>query len=154
MKKILFKKPDQYAIVDDDDYEMLSKYKWHNNRGYPYTEALIDGQKKKLGMHRMVMGVKNGDKVQVDHINHTPHDNRKSNLRICTHAENVRNRKVIKSKTGYKGVWKHGKKFAAEVVHNGKRMYLGCYTTPEEAAKAYNRVAKEYHGEFAYLNKI
>ena len=93
--------------------------------------------------------------MHVDHINGNPLDNRKSNLRICTNAENQRNRGVNKNNTsGYKGVcWaKQNKKWKARIKHNGKLIHLGYYKDKEEAARAYDKKAKELHGEYAYLN--
>jgi len=93
--------------------------------------------------------------MQVDHINGNPLDNRRENLRICTRAQNTCNRKaVVNSKSGYKGVTKKNssRKWIPEIRKDGKKLYLGSYNTPEEAAKAYDKAAKEIFGEFAKLN--
>jgi len=93
--------------------------------------------------------------MHVDHINGNPLDNRKSNLRICTHAENSNNTGPRKNNTsGYKGVYwaKRNKRWLAQITHNGKQVYIGHYKDKEEAARAYDAKAKEFQGEFAYLN--
>ena len=93
--------------------------------------------------------------MHVDHINGNPLDNRKSNLRICTNAENQRNKGVYKNnKSGYKGVhwFKRDKKWQAQIKHNNKSIHIGLYEDKEEAARAYDKKAKELHGNFKNLN--
>ncbi len=110
-------------------------------------------------MHRFIIGVEDS-KVHVDHINHDTLDNRKSNLRLCTHAENGRKQK--KSQKGgsskYKGVYKYSdnrvKPFTAQIKFNYKRIHLGYFATEREAAIAYNKAALHYFGEFALLNDV
>jgi len=93
----------------------------------------------------------------VDHINGDNLDNRKKNLRLCTYAENNRNRKPLENKTSkYKGVGLNKnykiKTWQARIVKNSKRYSLGYFKNEKEAALAYNQAAKKYFGEFAYLN--
>jgi hypothetical protein len=81
-----------YAQVDDEDYERLSKYKWHDN-GNGYIRAWVSGKGKAqvhAMLHRMIMDAGNG--LEVDHLNHNTYDNRKKNLRICSRKENSNNR--------------------------------------------------------------
>jgi hypothetical protein len=87
----------------------------------------------------------------VDHINGDGLDNRRENLRLATHAQNMHNsQKPINNSSGYKGVdWSKGDgKWRARIAVNGKRKGLGLYNTPEAAHEAYQRAAKELHGEF------
>lgn len=93
-------------------------------------------------------------KLVVDHINGNVLDNRKCNLRVCTHAENMRNiTKRRKGNTsGYTGVSKCGKRWAASIGDRGKTIYLGSFGNKEEAARARDLKAIELHGEFASLN--
>ena len=93
-------------------------------------------------------------KLVVDHINGNVLDNRKCNLRVCTHAENMRNiTKRRKGNTsGYTGVSKCGKRWAASIGYRGKDIYLGTFGNKEEAARARDLKAIELHGEFASLN--
>jgi flagellar basal body rod protein FlgC len=106
-------------------------------------------------MHRLIMNTPDG--MDTDHINSNGLDNRRQNLRICTHAENLANRKKqISNTSGYKGVsWdKSCKKWAANISICGKYKKLGRFTDLVEAARAYDAAAKEVYGEFAKPNFI
>lgn len=122
-------------LVDKEDYERLSKYKWHIiNGGYAATHEKGNG-KKTLLLHRIILNVPKGK--YTDHINGDITDNRKQNLRICTQSENLLNKrnKVI-SKSGLVGVYKYNDKWGAEVKRNGIKKYLGTFDTPELASNA------------------
>lgn len=144
-----------YAIVDDEDYDRISKYKWNarkdKNTYYAYSRP--DGKGgKHWGLHRYILRLES--KLQVDHINGNGLDNQKHNLRICTLGENTRNRRSCKNTTSkFKGVsrTKYGL-YLAEIGHNGKRYSLGSYITEEQAAEAYDRKHIELCGEFAKPN--
>lgn len=144
------------AIVDDGDYEWLSQWKWcYENSGYAVRSTSIKGGKSRgrVYMHKAVSGA-TAD-VEVDHINHVKLDNRRANLRQCTHAENCRNASMRRNnKSGYRGVcWHPGMKaWEASVRLNGKRYRFGYHATAADAAKAYDVGAKQLHGEFAHLN--
>ncbi|GAG28472.1 unnamed protein product [marine sediment metagenome] len=104
-------------------------------------------------MHRMILGVEKG--VDVDHINGDGIDNRRFNLRACLRSENGRNRRLSKNnKSGYKGVcWnKSCNKWVAQIKYNYKEYSLGCFFCIIKAAKAYDKAAREYFGEFARTN--
>ncbi len=154
----------KYAIVDDADYDWLSQYIWHSGSGgyvvndAKYT-ALCDAPFSPcVLMHRLILGLEEGDNQECDHINHIPSDNQRCNLRICTHTENQHNRSHTKKKTSsqFKGVcWdKKAKKWYTAIVIKGKSKYLGDFTVEKYAAHAYNLAAKKYFGKFAFLNKI
>ena len=162
------------VLYDAEDHDKVSAHRWGvhkdytKNKGKFYVTTSIlhpDGgwyvrngvkiQRRRFALfvHRLIMDAPKG--MHVDHINGNPLDNRKSNLRICTHAENQRNRGANKNNTsGYKGVhWsKTTKKWRAEIRHDNKSIHMGYFKTPEEAARAYDKKAKELHGEYAYLN--
>ena len=166
MKKIKLTQ-DQWALVDDEDYEMLTEHKWYANRDkdkfYVMRNSPTDsnGKQKTIFMHREITNAPKG-KV-VDHINGNPLDNRRENLRVCTNQENTMNRRKHRNnKSGYKGVCymkkkkymisEHSKPWLAQIGHNQKNIFLGMYKAKEEAARAYDRKAVELFGEFAVLN--
>lgn len=143
------------VIVDDEDFEFVSKKKWHLVSGKSSThvfEYFKVGRGRPLS--RILLNVVS-KKLVVDHINGNTFDNRRANLRICTPAENSRNRKVQKNnKVGFKGVFevRQSGKFQAVIYAGGERHYLGQFDCPFRAARAYDAKAKELHGEFASLN--
>jgi hypothetical protein len=147
------------AVVDPEDFERLNRYKWHVNKAkntyYAIRRIHIAKNKwKHIKMHREILDPP--DHLYVDHINHDGLDNRKANLRTATPCQNSYNRihftKNPSSK--YKGVsWnKHKKKWSVQIRYDGKSKFIGFFDNEIEAAKAYDRVAKEYHKEFAVLN--
>ena len=153
MKKIKLTQG-KYAIIDDEFYEEVSKYKWHFGNGYAKRKN-PSFKPKLFGMHHVVLPLQKG--LMIDHINGNGLDNRRANLRLVTKSQNMMNRgKQINNKSGYMGVcWhkQHGR-WRAYIKVNKKQISLGLYDTLKEAAKAYNEGAKKYHREYAYLNKI
>ena len=147
----------QVALIDDEDYDLVSQYKWcasWNKRTKSYYAKTnirkADGTWTMLQMHRLIMNAQKDE--QVDHINHDTVDNRKSELRLCTHSQNSHNQgRNSKNTSGYKGVhwYKRDKKWQAQIKLNGKKIHLGYFSTPEEAHAAYCKAALELHGEFA-----
>ncbi len=146
----------KFAIVDDEDFERLSKFKWFASKvgsGAFYAMRTIreGGCKRILPMQNAVMSVQHG--VIVDHIDRNRLNNRRDNLRICTQAQNSCNRSMMRNNTsGFKGVSRHGKKWQSRIKLDGKSMFLGYFNTKEEAARAYDAAAVKFHGEFASLN--
>ena len=143
------------AIVDNDTYEQLCKFKWFAlkkpSTGKWYAVRSENG--RRVFMHRQLLNAPPG--MQVDHANGDGLDNRKSNLRLATSAQNNRNRdKTKRNSTGYKGVsrQKGRRKFRAQIQVNGKAIYLGWYDSPRDAALAYDRAVRKYHGEFGCTN--
>jgi len=146
-----------FSIVDTDDYDHLSKYKWYTsqdgNHFYAYAYISIGNKKKKIFIHRYIMNAPKG--LVVDHIDGNGLNNRKSNLRICTKAQNVQNcRPRSNCSSKYKGVFwnKANKKWSATIHKGDMRMYLGGFKKEIDAARAYDQTAAEFFGEFAYLN--
>ena len=153
MKKIALTK-NLFALVDDEDYERLIQYNWitKKEKRNTYAYAIID--KKRKGMHRLVMDCTD-PKLVVDHINHIGIDNRKENLRICKPKENSYNKRGnINSSSKYKGVVACRGKWIASIRYENKLHYLGQFNSEDEAAIAYNAKATEFYKEFACLNKI
>jgi hypothetical protein len=138
----------QVALIDDEDYVLISQYNWYYNDGY--AKAYHKG--KRLRMHRIILNAK---KQQVDHRNRNRLDNRKCNLRLCTLKENNRNINMRKDNTsGYKGVsldkttghWK------PLVYVDGKAKTCGQFKDKHHAALAYDLWATFFHKEFASTN--
>lgn len=146
------------VIVDDEDYERLSEWKWSaNGNGYAVRNERYEPKKyRKQYLHRAVMNAKPGEIV--DHINGNPLDNRKENLRICDFRGNAQNSrgKTDRMYSKYKGVTfdKRRSKYVAQIGVDGKNVGLGGFTNEVEAAIAYNSAAIEYYGEFAKINEI
>ena len=133
------------ALVDDEDYERLSVSRWSvmivGDRHYAMSS------KGRL-MHRLIVGAQAGQVV--DHIDNNPLNNQKTNLRICTQAENLRNRKVAKhSATGVKGVQIHHGSYRVRITCDGVVHRIGTFKRIEDAHRAYCDAAKRLHGEFA-----
>jgi hypothetical protein len=149
------------AIVDDDDFEYLNQFKWQANQKkskkfYAWRGKKIDGKYRMIYLHRFILKLTD-KKIFVDHINMNTLDNRKINLRICTQSQNQMNtNKNNRNSLGYKGISydKRVNKFYAAITLNKKRFNLGGFIDPVDAARAYNKAALKYHGEFANLNKI
>lgn len=149
----------QIAVVDADNYEWLNGFHWHAiwsppSQGYYASRWRIEnGVRTLISMHRQVMGIEPMDQRLVDHI--APNStlvNTRANLRFADHFQNAWNRKIANCNTsGFKGVnWhSHTKKWVARVTVNNKRISLGYFKTPEEAAAKRISVLADYHGEFA-----
>jgi len=140
-----------FALVDDDDYEELSKHKWHYHEGYACRNSdLINGRRKTLRMHREIIHAPQG--IGTDHIDGNKLNNQKSNLRTATQSQNNANTSARNNTSKYKGVSIRNNHWRSQIRFNGKTKSLGTYRTEEEAAKAYDVKAKELFGEYARLN--
>lgn len=145
------------AIIDDEDFEKVNKYKWYASKE-PYTfyarrRFSQDGKRHNESMHRYLLNVKSNQ--DVDHINHNGLDNCRKNLRTCTRSQNNGNaRKFVKSSSKFKGVtWdKSKRKWQAQITHNRTNINLGRFSDEVLAAKAYDGKARELFGDFAFLN--
>lgn len=141
------------AVVDASDYAWLSLHKWHlvNPRGRCYAGRCCHG--KRVSMHREIMQPLDG--YVVDHIDGDGLNNRRSNLRICTVRQNLQNQaKAPGCSSQYKGVHRDKRtgKFTAEIRPGRKQIHIGSFDDEIEAARAYDRKAIEFFGEFAWLN--
>lgn len=149
-------------IVDDEDFEELSRYIWYLHKtGY----ATSSHYGRRIQPHRLVMSANVGD-PWVDHINQQPLDNRKSNLRFCTPKQNSHNSPIRMypnaNRHKYKGVY-YSKDAAAKgkpsqwqvvIVHEGKHMSFGYHKTAEDAAEVYNREIVKLRSDWAHINVI
>jgi hypothetical protein len=153
----------KFALVDDEDFECLSKWKWYvNSNGYAIRSVHIIGSSKQgkvphgkhnnIFLHRFITKVEKGSFV--DHINQNKLDNRKENLRVCTLKENCFNKSKVRGSSIYKGVcWdKRANKWIASIHPSRKTKFIGHFPTEFIAAMAYDIWAKELFGEFASLN--
>lgn len=137
--------------IDDEDLHLLGDLNWLVNAG-GYAVANSGGQTIVI-LHRLITGAPAG--VLVDHINGDKLDNRRQNLRLCNHSENMQNRKMHKNnRLGIKGVTETKTRagtvrFVAEIRVAKQRIWLGKFKTAEDAAIAYQTASKKYHGEFA-----
>lgn len=149
------------AVVDAADYEFLSQWKWFFlNDTYAARTQYIGMEKGKpkritIKMHQVLMDAADG--YEVDHINSNGIDNRRANLRVCTHKQNRWNSSSQKgSSSKYKGVsyQKATNYYKAYIIVHGVYKHLGCYLEEDDAARAYNRAAKAEHGEYAKFNPV
>lgn len=144
----------QTAQVDDEDFEHVSQFEWRAQRGGNtfYAVGSIDG--KAILLHRLLMNAPDG--IEVDHIHGNGLNCTRENMRLATHAQNMKNR--AKQKNGltsiYKGVHfkrSHGR-WSAELQIDGKCKFLGYFDDEIDAAHAYDDAARIYYGEFARPN--
>jgi hypothetical protein len=140
-------------LIDDEDLPLLGDLRWglHSTGGnHKYVSAYVAG--KCVLLHRHITGASQG--LVVDHINGNGLDNRRSNLRVCTYAQNLHNQhRRKKNASGFKGVSRaYGGKFAASIMCAGVRHRLGVFANAEDAAMAYDAKAVLLHGNFAVLN--
>lgn len=143
----------QFAIVDEADFAWASQWTWRlSHDGYARRGKRINGKQTIYTLHRELMG--NPDGMDVDHINGNRLDNRRCNLRVCTRAQNVRNKRKLNGTNPYKGIsWeKQRNKWRARVKAFGVTYDLGFFDDPKAAALAYDEAARKYHGEFARTN--
>lgn len=141
----------KFAIVDDEDYDAMSRFKWHFSEAGGYARR--NSREKNILMHRQILEVPDGK--HTDHRNGDGLDNRRSNLRICNRSENLRNRKLNCNNTsGAKGVRFIGTRGWEARIQVEKRPYLiGLYETKAEAVVAYDVASRFLHGEFGRPNQ-
>jgi hypothetical protein len=155
MKEIVLTKG-YVALVDDEDYERVSAFKWtthiDNKNGRIY--AVRNHLSKPNSMHRFILNETNPN-IHVDHRNDNGIDNQKHNLRRATPSCNQANTgKFCNNTSGFKGVhWdKVRKAWAAQISVDNKKLFIGRFDQKEDAAKAYDVKAKLHFGEFARFN--
>lgn len=150
----------QFTLVDDADFDWLNQWKWHALKttyggfvAVRTTKINWQSNRKLIYMHRIITGCP--ENMQIDHKNHNPLDNRKINLRICTRSQNQQNQRSCQNKSSrYKGVSFHKPSncWVARIRYHKKGFHLGYFTNETDAAKIYDKKAKEFFGEFACIN--
>lgn len=129
------------AIIDEADAGELCHFHWRlNPNGYPVRYECIRRRRKAVLMHRQILGINDlSRKLEADHINRNPLDNRRSNLRIVTHAQNMQNRKPhARSSSRYRGVHWNAEthNWRARCRLNGRYYHLGYFNSEDEAGAA------------------
>ncbi|HYH39897.1 MAG TPA: HNH endonuclease [Azospirillum sp.] len=147
------------ATIDAADAALVAPHKWHavmrGGISYAATNMVVDGKKRPVLMHRFLLNAPTG--TVVDHISGDGLDNRKSNLRICTAAENIRNQKArVGCTSRFKGVRYRADtgKWSAEIQYQGKQIHLGTFVEEVAAARQYDRASRLMFGSFAKTNAM
>jgi len=152
MKKIQLTQG-EHALIDDEDYDRVSRYNWNAVK----IKSRIYASNKSQGlMHRFILGLSDRTRM-VDHKKGNGLNNQKHNLRLCTHQQNMCNRKSASNSTSkYLGVfWDKSRNYWMSCISlSGKTKTLGRFKTELEAAIIYNITARRYYGEFANPNKF
>lgn len=146
------------ALVDDEDYEWLSEYRWYPSKSPTTVYAVTNIQHgtndwRTMSMHRLILGAKKGDLV--DHRDRNGLNNQRDNIRVTSRQVNNINTRVRKDNTsGYRGVSfaKRMNKWSANIQHDGRQRCLGYFDHAEDAAKAYDAAALTLRGPHAQLN--
>ena len=150
MKKIKLTQG-KVALVSDHRFEEFSQWNWSAQQLHGIWYAYRSTKNGSVAMHRQIMGFPEG--LQVDHKDGDGLNNQDENLRVCTSTQNQANRGKQKNNTsGYKGVVKARKRWCAQIKLNRAVVFWKSFSTPEEAARAYDEKAREIYGEFAKTN--
>lgn len=138
------------TCIDLVDWPEVQKYRWHATKQQDYWYAIaepVDNQRIKL--HRLLCPTSK----DIDHKDGNTLNNQRFNIRPATKTENMQNRRVAKSnKVGLKGVFQTWNRFSAKISVNKRAVYLGSFSTAEEAAQAYDTAARTHFKSFARLN--
>src|SRR6266850_2330867 len=160
MKEILLTRG-YVATVNDEGHDLANPFKWcasvirrkDGSIRHVYAYRKANGQT--ILLHRFLLGITD-QKTRVDHKDGDGLNNLSSNLRIATCSQNQSNQKKCKTTTSsvYKGVtwYKRDSKWAAQIMQDGKRKYLGSFSNELQAALAYDKTARYMFGEFARTN--
>lgn len=153
MKKIILSNSNKFALIDDEDYWRVVSHTWYLDKGKNGERILSRINTKLINLGKFILNT-----IElVDHKDRNPLNNQKENLRKCTYIQNSQNRAVrVDSESGIKGATydPRTKKYMVRIKVNKEFIWLGRHDTLEEAAKAYNKAAIKYFGEFAWLNPI
>lgn len=145
----------QVALVDDEDFEAVSRHRWHarvSGSLFYAQRTTPRPHKTEVSMHREIMSAVRGQ--EIDHINRDGLDNRKANLRFVTRQQNNANMRGRVGTSQFKGVcWSaYHHKWQAQIRRNGRNQTIGRFNTERAAAVAYDAAAFAQFGEYAWLN--
>ncbi len=150
------------ALVDDDDYERVSAFKWtaivikdkSRSRVYGMRSTKWNPETRRNGqyiyLHRFIMEAPSG--IMVDHKDSDGLNCQRYNMRLATNSQNNANGRRPAGRAGYRGVTFSYGKPVAQIRFQGKHINLGVFLSPEDAARAYDVAALQRFGEFARLN--
>lgn len=152
--------PNLFALVDEEDAELVLQYRWNvtfTHRGteseIAYARARVSKPDRWIFLHRLIMGDPKG--FQVDHENGDGLDCRRDNLRKCLVTGNNQNRRGKRgTRSRFCGVFfrTNSNRWQAQIAANKRKIHLGTFDSEEEAARAYDRAARTFHGRFAAVN--
>lgn len=144
------------AIIDVKDIKHAINKNWYakvaGNTVYAKTTAYINGKRADLSLHREIMSAPEG--LEVDHKNGDGLDNRRSNLRLVTHQQNMHNMRINKNnKSGHKGIFfcNRENKWIAKIKVNSKTINLGYFSNIDDAITVRINAVSKYHGEFGRI---
>ena len=156
MKELKIENSSRFAVVDDEDFERLSKYKWYTT--LPSDNIIRTEEKFYVTKnYSLASEVMRRDSVMFDHADKNPFNNLKENLRETTYSQNNHNRGKRKNTSSkYVGVcWNKQKKiWQAYISINGNKIHLGFHKEEKNAAIAFNKEAEKLFGKFANLNSL
>jgi len=145
----------KYAKIDKEDLALIENRSWTYSQGYAVCTAPGNWKHQRvISMHRRILDLTD-KKIHVDHINHDGLDNRRQNIRVCTHSQNLKNRNLSSNNTsGYHGVYflKSSGTWYARIIVNGLLIHLGHYAEKEDAIAARMKAEKKFFGEFRNVN--
>lgn len=146
-------------LFDIEDYDLIKKYTWREDSN-GYIVASLDrniDNRSCIMLHRLIMGVDENDKIEIDHIGHNTFDNRKKSLRIVNHSQNISNAGLRNHNTsGFTGVsWSNkDKRWIASITSNNNVIRLGSFKVFDDAVSARKEAEDKYFGEYSYDNSI
>ncbi len=142
----------EFAYIDTSDAERVSSHSWGVTYAFGLSYARTSVSGRQVMLHRFIMGDPAG--VDIDHVDGNGLNNRRGNLRVASHIQNMANRGAARNNTsGYRGVSPvEGGRFRARIMVNGHRVSLGVFDSPEEAARIVDAHLSKEAGVFARLN--
>ena len=149
-----------FAVVDADDYDFLSRWKWYAVAGHRTSyairaQSLPGGKQIKIFMHRLLLETPPG--MVSDHIDCDGLNNTRGNLRVVTTRQNQMNQRPRRGGTSpFKGVSLDTSRprtpWLAQIKVNGHTIHLGRFSCRDDAARAYAAAAAKHFGDYARVS--